>query len=141
MAFPNHVGCECFKSIQDVVLLEDILDKLEGFEENIVSEACSHFSLVMWEVEAIRVDVEWIWLAVVNLATKINNLSSKVKGIEVMVEETTVGILKDVFGLHDPSSLGEKLLGKHLDQMNSENLVQLTEETSNAWASSEPHEM
>lgn len=115
MAFPSDVGCESFRSIQDVVLLEDILAKPERFRENIVLEACSHFSLVMWEVESLRVDVEWIWLAAVNLATKLNNLILKVEGIEVMVEETVVGVLKEVFGLHDPSSLREKLLGKPLD--------------------------
>jgi len=38
----------------------------------------------------------------VNLDRKVDNLSSEVEGIEVIVEAMTMGVLNEVFGLQNP---------------------------------------
>lgn len=50
-------------------------------------------------------------ISVATLALKVDNLGSKVEGIEVTVETAVMGVLKEVFGLQDPPINGGKPSG------------------------------
>ena len=96
---PNDEGGEKLKSVHVMITLEDSFARLDRVEDHIVVEAWSHFYLVMREVEALWEDVERLQLMVENLAAKVYNFNMKVDQIEVTVEASIVGFLKDVLAL------------------------------------------
>ena len=71
--------------------------------EHINSEVGSHFSLLTQEMVDLRKEFECSQLAMETLARKVDNLCVKVESIEVAMENADVGVLKDVFGLSNPT--------------------------------------
>jgi len=96
MALLNVEGGEILEA---KITGEEHIRNMDRVKDKKFLEAHTHFFLVSREIKSLCKDMEQIHLLVEILSTKVNNLTLRVDGSEVVVEAATMGILKEVSGL------------------------------------------
>jgi len=115
--------------VEDSGSSANVMQMIDKSSKQVVKEIQDQITVVLSHLDGLRKDMELLQKAMETMNIGMINLKFKLDNIEVKFEMTMVGVLKEVFGLHNapvPMAKGVKEAANNNQETDVEEIVKLS---------------